>query len=611
MDVYNRNIEALKAHMPVLFENIESELEEYDYNDSVCSFDTARNGSVYMLYKKDGEVVRLNSNYNPEREAEQWAKQYTFKDYSSSVVMFGLGTGTFAGAIAGRMGNQDQLVIYEPDMQVFSNILHSIDVTDIISDDKIVIVAGKNVYKMLYTHLALTVPWANLDAFYVTYHPGYDKFLPDRYTDYNNEVANIKMVIRSEGLTEENFGDDFAHNSIRNIKHIKGSSYFYELINAFPEKTVGIMVAAGPSLDKNIKILHELKDKAVIIAVDTALKSLNREGIVPDFCATVDPRKPVNYFDDTNFEHIPMFCRLDSNPEVLDRHLGKKIWFDPTLFHMLCYNYVGIPHDNSVNTGGSVATSSFILCQMLGLKTIVIIGQDLAYSGGVTHAGGMIDAPENEEKTTVYVKGNVEEKVKTRPDWYMYLKWYERTMTSMPEDIRVINATEGGAYIEGMEVMTLREVTDELCTEDIGITDIINNILSREHNDYDQKVKEFFEKCVTDAGVMKKKLEKAITLCNRFDRKYKKSRTLTPEVTKCMKDINNINKAVADMPVYSLIDEMVKNKDLNCIKEIYNSGEDEFSTNIHMIANAKHLFELSSRSVDEIYDELKEAVEEL
>ena len=78
-----------------------------------------------------------------------------------------------------------------------------------------------------------------------------------------------------------------------------------------------------------------------------------------------------------------------------------------------------------------------------------------------------------------------------------------------------------------------------------------------------------------------------------------------------MKDINNINKAVADMPVYSLIDEMVKNKDLNCIKEIYNSGEDEFSTNIHMIANAKHLFELSSRSVDEIYDELKEAVEEL
>ena len=611
MEIYNHNIEALKNNMPILYVNIEDELVEYEYDDSVCSFDTARNGSVYMMYEQDGEVVRLNSNYNPEREAEQWAKQYTFQEYSSNVVMYGLGTGVFAKALTERMGDKDHLVIYEPDMQVFVNILHKIDITDIITNDKIVIVAGKDIYKLLFTHLVLSVHWANLDTFSVIAHPGYDKFLPDRYINYNEEVANIKMVIRSEGLTEENFGDDFAHNSIKNIKHIKDSAYFYEFVDAFPEKTVGIMVAAGPSLDKNIKVLHKLKEKAVIIAVDTALKSLNKEGIVPDFCASVDPRKPINYFDDTNFEYIPMFCRLDSNPEVLARHQGKKIWFDPTLFHALCYDYAGIPHDNSVSTGGSVATSSFILCKMLGLKTIVIIGQDLAYSGGVTHAGGMVDAPESEEKKYVYVKGNVEDTVKTRPDWYMYLKWYERTMTSMPEDIRVINATEGGAYIEGMEVMTLQEVADELCTKDVGISGIISEILNKDHAEFEPKIKEFFEQCVKDAGIMKKKLEKAISLCNKFDRRYKKTRTLTPEVTKYMKDISNINKAVADMPVYSLIDEMVKNKDLNSIKEIYSSGEDEFSTNIHMIANAKHLFELSRQSVDEIYEELKEAVEEL
>lgn len=611
MEIYNHNIEVLKNNMSILYANIEDELVEYEYDDSVCSFDTARNGSVYMMYEQDGEVVRLNSNYNPEREAEQWAKQYKFKEYSSNVVMYGLGTGVFAKALTERMGDKDHLVIYEPDMQVFVNILHRIDLTDVISNDKVVIVAGKDIYKMLFTHLSTTIQWANLDYLCVTFHPGYDKFLPNRYIDYCNEVSNVKMAIRSDGMTEENFGEDCAHNTIKNIKFIKGSSYFYELVDAFPEKTVGIMVAAGPSLDKNIKVLHELKDKAVIIAVDTALKSLNREGIVPDFCATVDPRKPINYFDDTNFENIPMFCRIDSNPEVLERHRGKKIWFHPTDFHALCCDYVGIPYNISISTGGSVATSSFILCGMLGLKTIVIIGQDLAYSGGVTHAGGMIDAPESEEKKYVYVKGNVEETVKTRPDWYMYLKWYERTMKSTSDDIRVINATEGGAYIEGMEIMTLREVADELCTENIGISSIISDVLRKEHNEYDQKSKEFFEQCCNDLEIMKKKLEKAITLCNRFDRKYKKSRTLTPEVTKCMKDINSINKLIADMPVYLLIDEMVKHKDMNCIKEIYSSGEDEFSTNIHMIANAKHLFELSRQSVDEIYEELKEAVEEL
>ena len=611
MEIYNRNIEALKNNMPVLYDDIEDELGQYEYDDSVCSFATARNGSLYMTYNRDGEVVRLNSNYNPDREAEQWAKQYEYNDYSSTTVMYGLGTGIFGKAIVNRMGDLDKLVIYEPDIQVFVNILCKVDITDIISKDKVVIVAGKNIYKLLFSQLAMTVHWANLDSLRILVHPGYDAFLPDRYIDYNNEVANIKMAIKSEGVTEENFGEDVAHNTIKNIKHIKGSSYLYELVGAFPDRTVGIMVAAGPSLDKNIHVLHELKDKAVIIAVDTALKRLNKEGIVPDFCATVDPRKPANYFDDTNFEHIPMFCKIDSNPEVLDRHKGKKIWINPSLFHEIYYDYAGIPYDNSVSTGGSVATTSFMLCSMLGLKTVVIIGQDLAYSGGVTHAGGMIDAPESEEKVTVNVRGNVEDTVKTRPDWYMYLKWYERAVKSMPNDIRLINATEGGAYIEGMEVMTLREVADELCKEDIGTSSIIENVLRIEHNDYEQKAVEFFGQCVKDLETMKKSLDKAITLCNRFDRKYKVARTLTPEVTKCMGDINNINRSIGNMPVYLLIDEMVKHKDINCIKEIYSIGEDEFSTNIHMIANAKRLFELSRQSVDEIYDEFKEAIEEL
>ena len=611
MEIYNRNIEALKNIMPELYANIEVELNNYNNDDTVCSFDSARNGSVYMTYNRNGEVVRLNSNYNPEREAEQWAKQYSYNGYSFTTVMYGLGTGVFAKALVNIMGDLDKLVIYEPDMQVFVNILHNVDIPDIISDNRITIVAGNNINQQLFSTLAKSIHWANIDALRILVHPGYDTFLPDRYIDYNNEVAKFKMAIKSEEVTENVFGDDIAHNTVKNIKHIKGSAYLYEFINAFPEKTVGIMVAAGPSLDKNVHILHEFKDKAIIIAVDTALRRLKQEGIVPDFCATVDPRKELFLFDDTNFEHIPMFCKIDSNPEVLDRHKGKKIWINPSVFHSLFYKYAGIPGDDNISTGGSVATTAFTLCSILGLKTIVVIGQDLAYSGEATHAGGVIKEAQSEEKTIVSVKGNVEKTVKTRPDWYMYLKWYERTVKSMPEDIRLINATEGGAYIEGMEVMTLREVADELCKEEIGISSIIEKVLTAEHIDYEQKAIEFFGQCVRDLDVMRKKLDKAITLCNRFDRKYKKSRTLTPEVAKCMSEINSINRVVGNMPVYMLIDEMVKHKDVNCIKDIYSTGEDEFSNNIHMIANAKRLFELSRQSVDEIYNEFKEAIEEL
>ena len=60
--------------------------------------------------------------------------------------------------------------------------------------------------------------------------------------------------------------------------------------------------------------------------------------------------------------------------------------------------------------------------------------------------------------------------VTTRPDWYNFLKWYEEALLSMKkarEDIRVIDATEGGAKIHGTEIMTLQNAIDE-CKDENG-----------------------------------------------------------------------------------------------------------------------------------------------
>ena len=45
-------------------------------------------------------------------------------------------------------------------------------------------------------------------------------------------------------------------------------------------------------------------------------------------------------------------------------------------------------------TGGSVATSALALLHEMGFKTIILVGQDLAYPGGVEHT------------STAYGKGN-------------------------------------------------------------------------------------------------------------------------------------------------------------------------------------------------------------
>lgn len=606
MNLLEKNIKALESKKPKFYATFKDELDEYAVGDTQnYSVNTARDGSLYLTYESDGISTRLNSNYNPVREAEQWAKQHEFTQYKSTAVMFGFGNGYFSRAVINNMKDTDNMLILETDRKLFYLVLNEFDVSDIISDERVVILLGEPDTSDFFNTMAVFITWANLSAMHTITHPKYDEIYKKSYNAFNNEIINFKMSMRTEGATEQNFGEEIAYNSMSNYKHIYGSHYFLEFVNAFPENTVGIVVAAGPSLDKNIDVLKELKGKAIIVAVDSALRRLHAEGIVPDFIVSVDPRKPIELFDNSGYEELPFFCKIDSNPAVLERHTGKKIWVNPSEFFRKLYYKLGVLPD-VFHSGGSVATMAFSICVMLKLKNIVLIGQDLAYAadGNITHAGGEISSIKYEKETTTYIMGNSGEMVKTRGDWIVYLKWFERTIRGLDDSIRVINATEGGAKIEGAEIMTLREVCDELCPNEIDIQGIISGILDSDNSENNNIISEYYDDCIKDLSIMNRILEKAISLCNRFMRKYSKARTLCPEVTKCMTEISKINKRVGEMPIYMLIDEIVKHKDLNSVKEIFNGSKDEYSDNMGMIKNTKHIFMLSREAVQEMIERI-------
>ena len=64
-----------------------------------------------------------------------------------------------------------------------------------------------------------------------------------------------------------------------------------------------------------------------------------------------------------------------------------------------------------------------------------------------------MDEKENEQhqkkRVIVQVKGNDGTMLDTDYQMDMYRKWIENEILKLPEDITVINATEGGAKIEG------------------------------------------------------------------------------------------------------------------------------------------------------------------
>lgn len=73
------------------------------------------------------------------------------------------------------------------------------------------------------------------------------------------------------------------------------------------ENAVAVLVAAGPSLDDNIEYLKDIKGKAFILAVDSAIRMCEEHHIKPDGFATIDPQKQEVLFENQTADETPLF----------------------------------------------------------------------------------------------------------------------------------------------------------------------------------------------------------------------------------------------------------------------------------------------------------------
>ena len=272
----------------------------------------------------------------------------------------------------------------------------------------------------------------------------------------------------------------------------------------------------------------------------------------------VDAQKPIELVQMDGAEKIPMVTTLNATPEILDYHKGKKFFFDESyVFAEKIILKSGLRWGD-VATGGSVATDAFSLLYKIGLKTIILVGQDLALTGNKTHADGTFEEkmPEIDTKDYEWVEGNIEEKVPTRTDFHVFLNWYVRSIKECKEHVegfRVINATEGGAKIEGTEVMTLKDAIKQTCTKKVDIKkclDTLSPMLNEKNRLWAEKelinIPEKFKKLKEDTQKLQKSYEKIEQLC-------KKQKMDSQQYLKLLKKIKNQIERVERYDVYQLV----------------------------------------------------------
>lgn len=606
MEFLEKNLAMFQEHYPKYYETLKEALEEGKYSFENLEVVETRDGNQALVINKDENVIRLNSVYRPFAETKKWADQYEFQNMEISVLMFGIGNGYFAREMVSRLQGDALVYLYEPDMEIFLFALHHFDFTDIFMDNRVLFfVEGMN--EEIFQHeFSKRLHWSAIPTQIHCEHPGYKELYREKYVWFTAIIKKedeIELVNRN---TMAAMSHNIPENVIRNLHFIKESNYSTEFIDDIPDEVPVIIVSAGPSLDKNMEELRRAKGKALILATDTAVKYLVAKDIPFDAMVSIDSKKTIKHLQDEKCANVPLFCVPEARNIIMERHTGRKIWFEGMYYIENLYKKFNRIFPQ-YNTGGSVATAAMMLGIALGFKRFVLIGQDLAYGDGATHAGGVVKKIRSEEEGMEMVEGIDGNMIKSRYDWVIYRDWFEKVIEAK-KDIEVIDATEGGALIHGSTIMTFADVIDRYCHNAFDFAEILENKpYTFVGTEYEEVKKAVFH-LKKDLNNVKQKSMEGIKVVKEFILKTQMDKNTPDLEAKLLKKIQKANNFIEKQDLYELLDPYISDRITEAIQGINCVTGDEKQDLIATLETSKVVFEALYDATNELEPILEEAL---
>lgn len=473
MSFWDKNLKAIEKRDHDLFEKIENYSREEDKGTLQFVIEQARDNSDILGIIKDGRKTMLNSTYRPKDEAEKFAGKIQMTE-NSVTVLVGLGNGEIASKIIEKINDEANLFIYEPSTELFFYVMEHFDIVHLIEDKRVALFIEGLDEDILANNISYILTSANIGVSVLEAHPKYRELFPEQYQKAEKIFKDCKDSELTSIRTKIYRGKFMTQNAIANIPYLLKSKLSSDYIGKFPKEMPAIIVSGGPSLDKNYEVLKQAKGKALIIAMDRTAKFLLDRGIEPDMFCSLDYNKNPKLFEDERLKDIPFVYMPDLSHRVMQIVNGNKLIYgtgDFKFYDSLIEQYGKKPI--IIPVGGSVATFAYGFARSMGFKKTILVGQDLALTDGKIYSGGQVKTrAEAAQFEHMMVPGNIEETVETRGDFYVYLQWFNRAVKEAEGKMEVINATEGGARIEGTKIMTLQEAVDRYCTKEYKIKQI-------------------------------------------------------------------------------------------------------------------------------------------
>jgi hypothetical protein len=487
------NLEASLKHprLTVLLEKQTKQSPPAEYQRHI-----ARNQSPTLVVQREkGGCFTYHSKYDPQGEA---AKQVgdAPKTYTHFIVL-GLGLGYVLDEVLSRLSPPEfphQITVVEPDPWVFFHAADSRDLKKALLDPRVdwcVQMTPDEIGDFWHSGL----DWSVMTNLCILEHPPSLTRFPEYFQRIKEKIRYFSTRSKGNLYTLMHIGSEFLTNNFLNLDAIAGYRGIQRLFGRF-SGVPGIVVAAGPSLAKNIHQLSSVKGRFPIIAVDTALRPMIDRGIKPDIVCAGDPSylNSLDFVGMENEQEVILAFEPMTHPDIPKLYSGPKLLMNfgggvsPWLEKFR--EPIGF-----IGCWGSIATTAFELAKNFGCDPIIFVGLDLSFQDGRLHISGSYSDDvlwdklhpftSLEHETVEYVaERGVHrfvrengEAVFTDQSMFMYRNWFEDQFRQASQ--KIINATEGGIVEKHVETAPLAECLQRYEAKAVDVKGVLAEALAK------------------------------------------------------------------------------------------------------------------------------------
>ena len=339
---------------------------------------TAKNGSI--IAKADGKL--LHSGYNPEREAEQAVHAARKEKYTCAVFLScGLGYGP---KVYAKNFPQDTLIIVEPDISYFLSALRYFDWTNILSLPHCILILGASPE----TVITLIQNSGGFSSCGILANSNQMEHARDYFSRLVKDIDHAKEQTKINENTSRRFYGLWLRNTCRNLRQLAVRAGINVYKNSCPKDLPLVILAAGPTLAEILPHLAEIKKRALVVCVDTALHACLRAGTEPDFIILTDPQYyAARHIAGLSAPHAVLITETAAYPSVF--HFPcKEILLCSSLFPLSISVEKQVGEKGALASGGSVSTTAWEFARYIGAVEIYVAGLDLGYPDYQTHIRG-------------------------------------------------------------------------------------------------------------------------------------------------------------------------------------------------------------------------------